>query len=250
MSMFLIQQNIEFDPARYTLRCLGNPQQTETLNHSAAQCLEALIRSQGEILSHERLMDVGWELVVVTPNSLSQAIVAIRRALRQVGLTKMCIETIPKQGYRFVADILVQELDSRSSESLVSVLIPPADRRESRFFVSWKEGLWICGGGGVGIAIIIALMQFPRWDGQSVYYKVYPEDRTVFYQSGMDPARDVKPRLDKLRQSGTLAGDFPPAFIYINNTTSRFVYSYFFCPQPFEDSLQGCSSLVITPRNE
>ncbi len=58
----------------------------------------------GQTLSREELTTALWPRVVVTENSLTRAVSGLRKQLRGVGGATLRIETVPKKGYRLVAE--------------------------------------------------------------------------------------------------------------------------------------------------
>lgn len=64
--------------------------------------LVMLVRECGQLVSKDRLHDEVWRGVPVTDEALSQAIMALRRALGDDAAHPRFIETIPRHGYRFV----------------------------------------------------------------------------------------------------------------------------------------------------
>ncbi len=63
--------------------------------------LLALITRSGHIIDKEELMKRVWPDVVVEENNLTGNIFALRRAFAEFD----CIETVPRRGYRFTADV-------------------------------------------------------------------------------------------------------------------------------------------------
>jgi len=72
------------------------------------------VRHRGLLLSKERLLAELWPGMVVEENSLSQVISLLRRALGESRRDNRYIVTVPRRGYRFVADVV--RVASRSNE--------------------------------------------------------------------------------------------------------------------------------------
>lgn len=83
-----------------------------TLTPKAFDTLRALVENKGAVLSKEELMHLVWADQFVEENNLAQNIHAIRKSLRDCGDGDKYIETIPKRGYRFVADVEVVNIMS------------------------------------------------------------------------------------------------------------------------------------------
>lgn len=59
----------------------------------------------GEVVSIDQLLNEVWSGVVVTPDSVYQAVTALRRLLRDDAKQPRYIETLPRLGYRLVAPV-------------------------------------------------------------------------------------------------------------------------------------------------
>ena len=67
--------------------------------------LALLARHAGELISKDRFMAEVWQGIPVTDEALTQAIRTLRRALQDDAARPQFIETVPKHGYRFVAEV-------------------------------------------------------------------------------------------------------------------------------------------------
>ena len=68
-----------------------------------------MLERPGRLLARQALLDDVWRGVVVEENSLSQAVSALRRTLREASGERRYIETVPGIGYRFIAPVCVLE---------------------------------------------------------------------------------------------------------------------------------------------
>jgi pimeloyl-ACP methyl ester carboxylesterase/DNA-binding winged helix-turn-helix (wHTH) protein len=75
------------------------------LTPKAFDTLLVLIENSGHVLSKEELMEKVWPDSFVEENNLAQNISALRKALGGEGGGQKIIETVPKRGYRFVANV-------------------------------------------------------------------------------------------------------------------------------------------------
>jgi TolB-like protein/DNA-binding winged helix-turn-helix (wHTH) protein len=84
------------------------------LHHGAARMelpprafdtLLVLVESNGHLLEKDALMRTLWGDTVVEENNLSQVVYLLRKALRDGEDGTRYIETVPKRGYRFVAEV-------------------------------------------------------------------------------------------------------------------------------------------------
>src|ERR1041385_8043151 len=94
--------SFRLDPNRHRLFC-GD--EIVALSPKAIQTLILLVENRGKLLERETLMDALWPDVIVEDANLTVAVSQLRKALNQNGDIAEFIETIPRVGYRFVADI-------------------------------------------------------------------------------------------------------------------------------------------------
>lgn len=90
------------DPANRTLTRAGAPVE---LGGRYLDALVLLASERGRLISKDRLHEEVWRGVPVTDEALSQAIMALRRALGDDAGKPRFIETVPRHGYRFVAEV-------------------------------------------------------------------------------------------------------------------------------------------------
>jgi Tol biopolymer transport system component/DNA-binding winged helix-turn-helix (wHTH) protein len=70
------------------------------------ETLLVLVENHGRILEKEELIRILWPDSFVEESSLSQNIFQLRKALGESSSGQQYIETIPRRGYRFVADVI------------------------------------------------------------------------------------------------------------------------------------------------
>jgi Tol biopolymer transport system component/DNA-binding winged helix-turn-helix (wHTH) protein len=83
------------------------------LTPKAFDVLLALVRRPGRLLEKEELFKEVWPDVIVEESTLSSNIALIRKVLGEGSDGKRFIETAPKRGYRFVAEVRLAEPASR-----------------------------------------------------------------------------------------------------------------------------------------
>ncbi len=92
----------QLDVANCQLVRSGSP---VSLTQKSFELLEFLILNRGRILRKEEFLETLWEGNYVEEANLTQHIYMLRKALNQNRDGEIYIETIPKNGYRFVADV-------------------------------------------------------------------------------------------------------------------------------------------------
>src|SRR5215210_1085115 len=86
-----------------TERLLFHENSLVSLTPKAFDTLLALVQHSGHVLTTEELMAQVWPDSFVEGNNLAQNISTLRKVLGAGGAK--FIETVPKRGYRFVADV-------------------------------------------------------------------------------------------------------------------------------------------------
>lgn len=90
------------DPEKHRLLRDGEPVH---LAPKSVEALLVLVRNAGKLLEREALMEAVWADTFVEDANLTVAISHLRKVLGQNGETSEYIETIPRVGYRFVAEV-------------------------------------------------------------------------------------------------------------------------------------------------
>lgn len=80
-----------------------------TLTAKTFDTLLYLVEHRDEVLSKDRLLNAVWPGVVVEENSLTQSVSALRQVLGETPGTNRYVATVPRQGYRFVAEVTEAE---------------------------------------------------------------------------------------------------------------------------------------------
>jgi DNA-binding winged helix-turn-helix (wHTH) protein len=84
--------------------------------------LACLLTRAGTVVSKDALVASAWDEVAVTDNSLEQAVSALRRVLGPDTEGRPWIETVPRQGYRFVGPV-AQTV--RAADDAIDALLAP-----------------------------------------------------------------------------------------------------------------------------
>lgn len=91
----------EFDPARRELYRNGTP---VPLQPKLADLLAALLERRGQVVGKDELMKRVWPDARVEETGLARNVSLLRKALGDEGEQGQYIETVPKRGYRFLAE--------------------------------------------------------------------------------------------------------------------------------------------------
>src|SRR5215471_18724287 len=93
------------------------------LTPKAYQTLLVLVENRGRTLSKDELLQKVWPDAFVEEATLAQNIFTLRKQLRDDRETAQYIETLPKRGYRFVAQVREVQIGE------VQTVSPPVEPR-------------------------------------------------------------------------------------------------------------------------
>jgi transcriptional activator of cad operon len=80
-------------------------EETVRLEARTMRLLLCLAERAGDVVSIDELLNQVWEGVIVTPDSVYQAVTSLRRLLGDDPKQPMYIATVPRRGYRMVAPV-------------------------------------------------------------------------------------------------------------------------------------------------
>ena len=120
------------------------------LNARYFDALALLVWEQGRLVSKDRFLAEVWQGVPVTDEALTQCIRTLRRALGDDATRPRFIETVPKHGYRFIAQVAPIEEEGDGPPSIA--LPTPARGQASPWRRFWlTAGAGSAGGGVAGL---------------------------------------------------------------------------------------------------
>ncbi len=132
----------ELDAADRRLTCAGAPVE---LSSRYLDALVLLVSEAGRLVSKDRFLDEVWKGVPVTDEALTQCIRSLRKALGDEAGRPRFIETEPKHGYRFIAEVRQGGPVPAEAVAPVAVAAAPADR--------WGQALRLVVAGVAGGAV-------------------------------------------------------------------------------------------------
>ena len=100
---------------RPSLRAVQGPEGSVAVEPRVMQVLLLLAEAGGSVVSREDIHAICWGGIVVGDDSLNRAVAEIRRAARSTG-SNFSIETIPRVGYRLVADPIASATSPPASD--------------------------------------------------------------------------------------------------------------------------------------
>tara|TARA_R110000751_G_scaffold234229_7_gene335646 strand:+ start:11405 stop:13000 length:1596 start_codon:yes stop_codon:yes gene_type:complete len=117
----------DLDPEMFELRRHGEPVPIEP---QVFNVLLHLIEKREQIVSRDALIDAVWQGRVVSDTTLSSRIFALRKAVGDTGEAQNIIRTVPRRGFRFVAEVRCDGDEAASREADGDMVDAAAARQE------------------------------------------------------------------------------------------------------------------------
>jgi len=130
------------DPGERVLRRNGKP---IALTPKAFEVLCLFVEHHGRSLTKEEMMRQIWPDSFVDESNLAQHIFQLRRALGDNPNDEAFIETLPRRGYRFTADVKRVDSASKDWSAAVSLGLAPPTFNKARV-TARTRGVWIAAG--------------------------------------------------------------------------------------------------------
>jgi eukaryotic-like serine/threonine-protein kinase len=146
-----------------------------------------MVESSGRILEKEELMDRLWPDCFVEEGNLAQIIFQLRKALGESAAKQQYVETIPKRGYRFIAEIRRAngELVQHSIQSIGTEHIQHGEEgatvplRQPQIRNYKKRVMIAAAALAVAITAVFSLAYFLRWNTMMGGSAASPEERSI-----------------------------------------------------------------------
>ena len=157
---YFINQTIRFDSINGLLNLIGNDNSVVQLSRPGSRLLTELITHSGNTLTREELLRTVWEEHGLRPSgsNLSNHISLLRKVFSQLGMNQNIIITVPKQGFRFDAEVTLISPSSGSSKATdrnsknEKNNLPAIQLKSSHGRDTFKKNLIIC------LTIVITLL--------------------------------------------------------------------------------------------
>ena len=107
----------------------------------ALNVLVFLVKNRGRLVERRELIDAVWGDAFVTDHVLNRAVGQIRKALEDDAKESRYIETVPTRGYRFIAEVRVEE-GAETPSKTETVLPAGADQGEAARRGRWASVLF------------------------------------------------------------------------------------------------------------
>ena len=89
----------------------------------AFDVLRYLIEQRGRVVEKQELFENIWQETFVTDDALTRAVKEIRRALGDEATAPRYVETVPKRGYRFIAELQAVEETATAAPTVIAPLV-------------------------------------------------------------------------------------------------------------------------------
>jgi len=172
------------------LNRISNDKKNLTIPSKYMEVLHYLIKNSGEVVSREELLSTIWLDTIVVEESLTRAISELRKILMDDPRDSKIIETIPKKGYRLIADVTLEYTKRRNQLG-----ISPIKKRPYLKYI--LRGIIICAAGffiwnkwfsnPVQPVQPVHLMPLTSYPGQESFPALSPDgNRLAFRWDGED----------------------------------------------------------------
>ena len=124
----------EFGPFRLEVkeRRLLRDGQPVQLRAKVLDTLRVLVQNHGKLVGKDELMQAVWPDTVVEEGNLAHNLTVLRKALGDKETGKQHVETVPGQGYRFIANVRVVENAEDAAPARQAAIEQPAGSWEER----------------------------------------------------------------------------------------------------------------------
>jgi TolB-like protein/DNA-binding winged helix-turn-helix (wHTH) protein len=105
-----------------------------TVHRPDPRCFRLLLylaERPGQVVSIEELLNQVWSGVIVTPDSVYQAVTYLRRLLGDDPKSPTYIATVPRSGYRLIARVSASSDDRVTSSAMEAVSVPNSATRDA-----------------------------------------------------------------------------------------------------------------------
>ena len=97
----------------------------------ALKLLSVLVENSGRIVEKQELMRRVWEDAFVEEGNITYTIRLLRKTLADERQSPRYIETVPKRGYRFIAEINEVGVTSNNGHSTIEQPVPTSPRDQA-----------------------------------------------------------------------------------------------------------------------
>lgn len=254
MTVYKLSESITFNSSSLVLMNSTENEKKITITHSSSRCLVALLEAEGKVISRDELLQIGWGYagLVVTSNSLSQAMTLLRKSLKQIGLDDMKIVTVSKMGYR----ISRHQNDEEQTHSVIESNDILFSTVFSNFKKKYKKVIF-----SSLLAVVVALLILAFFT-DLLFYKSSTPVKYVKYQNNKDSysiqiQQGISTHSDYFKSAMNLINNdetirktiektmVKKPYIYINKSLRKDSHAFFICDELIKNNKESCVSIFI-----
>ena len=157
--------DFELDSERYELRRSGENLHVEP---QVFDLLLFLVLHRDEVVSRDQLFHTIWEGKVVSDATLNSRIKSVRQLLGDDGKRQRFVQTLPRRGLRFAAEVRCSEADAGAAS------VPVADERQEVRFCTTDSGVrvgYATAGSGPPLVKVANWLTHIEYDWQSPVWR-------------------------------------------------------------------------------
>jgi DNA-binding winged helix-turn-helix (wHTH) protein/Tfp pilus assembly protein PilF len=201
-----------------------------SLPEKAFQTLVHLVRNSGILVTKEELLSAVWPDVIVEENNLGKAIHAIRHCLDEKTGEQKYIETIPKHGYRFVADVRMPDA-AQIDPARTAPESSPGDlgqltKRSSNTYLRIAAVLALAGLLGIIGWIVIGNRQSTDTSGNAARARAYDLYVRGKVKVGSENREDTEAAITVLQQAVAIDPNFAEAYAALARGYNTMAFKY------------------------
>ncbi len=148
-------------------QCLWRSKERVVLAPKAYDVLRYLVERAGRLITQDEILEALWPDTYVNPECVRKYILEIRRVLGDQPKEPIYIETLPKRGYRFVADVAeerpVPEARAAAAPALNVVgrdrAIAELHKHQASAMTGQRQIVFITGAAGAGKTTLVDVFQ-------------------------------------------------------------------------------------------
>jgi cholera toxin transcriptional activator len=242
-------------------------ERTVKLNSQVAACLQLLIARHGEIVSKDDILTACWTErgIVVSDASVRQVLFQLRKALNAAGLDPGCLTSVQRQGYRLKPGSILPTVRGVSVKDTPATMTPypvPDEQAKPDEVASACDHGATKGGKYVRrptpwllkLAVLTLSICISFWiyhlrtaeltEPLNYEFVTDVEGAGVYFQQGGEIDKVIT--LHTLRSLIDKKYIFPALnkFIYVNQTYSNNLATFFICRAPLSEPDSRCYSLI------
>jgi Tol biopolymer transport system component/DNA-binding winged helix-turn-helix (wHTH) protein len=233
--------DVEISLADFNVRKAG---ETRKITPRSFEVLLYLVRNRGRVVEKQELFEQIWRENFVSDNALTRVVREIRQVIGDDAAAPRYIETVPKRGYRFIAEVENLERESNGFERQTDVVrdrgklsAAPEDDQSAKsprnskilylapaaafLLLIVAAGAWLVFRPAASVsdsaATVARTTQLTNWSGLDNFPSISPDGNSVAYSSDRTGSfeiyvRPLAPGAKEIQITSDGRQNFQPAF--------------------------------------